>query len=349
LINLSNLEKCYLSCLFNGADPQDITLTGNNELIHQEVKRLKSKGFVQIPRGIIPGTENISDLDQGDFLVTAFKAEIQEAQRKVNLRKAIAGISPNVPSDVIIGSLREELDRLSEQVGRTKVLSADELRDAQFENTDFIIDKMLPVGMTLLIGSPKVGKSWLLLLLAECISIPFPLFGHTVFTRVPILYYTLEDSVRRCKYRLNRIKSLWSKSLYFSETAKGTQGLIQDIKALNAKVVIIDTFGAFAAVRDGNDYYETTRIIREIKEIADTLKVAIILVHHTRKDTGSGGDWTSEVMGSQGLVGAADCIISLKRKRDSFDGQLLITGRDISDSHIDIYFDNGTWVKRQND
>jgi hypothetical protein len=346
LISLANLEKCYLSCLFNGADSYDITLTGNNESIHREVKRLKNKGFVQIPRGIIPGTEYISDLNQSYLLVHNFVDEIKEAQRKIGIKKAIEQINTHIPSDVIIGSLREELDRLSEQSGRTKVISASELQETPFENTDFVIDKMLPVGMTLLIGAPKVGKSWFLLLLADCITMAFPVFGHTVFGRFPILYYTLEDSVRRCKYRLNKIHSGWSSNLYFSETAKGTGGLIQDIKALNVKVVIVDTFGAFATVQDGNDYYETTRIIREIKEIADTMKVAIVLVHHTRKNTDAGGDWTSEVMGSQGLVGAADCIISLKRKRDSLDGQLLITGRDISDAHIDIHFDNGIWVKR---
>jgi RecA-family ATPase len=218
----------------------------------------------------------------------------------------------------------------------------------QFENTEFIIDKILPVGMTLLIGAPKVGKSWLLLLLADCITMAFPLFDHIVSVQFPVLYYTLEDSVRRCKYRLNKINTGWSKNMYFSETAKGTMGLIQDIKALNVKVVIIDTFGAFATVQDGNNYYETTRIIREIKEIADTLKVAIIVVHHTRKNTSSDTDWTSEVMGSQGLVGAADGIIYLKRNRNSMDGRLFITGRDISDSHIDIYFDNGIWVRRKN-
>jgi hypothetical protein len=345
LINLSALEKCYLSCLFNGADPRDITLTGNNETIHREVKRLKNKGFVQIPHGVIPGTESISDLKQGHLLVDNFVSEIREAQKKINLKKVLDGISPHAPPDVIIGSLREELDRLSEQEGRTNIISADNLKKMQFENTEFIIDKMLPVGMTLLIGAPKVGKSWLLLLLADCITTAFPVFGNTVFSRFPVLYYTLEDSVRRCKYRLNKINSSWNKNLFFSETARGTGGLIHDIKALNIKVVIIDTFGAFSTVHDGNDYYETTRIIREIKEIADTLKVAILLVHHTRKNS-VGGDWTSEVMGSQGLVGAADCIISLKRNRDSTDGQLLITGRDISDSHIDIYFDNGIWTRR---
>jgi DNA replication protein DnaC len=340
------LEKCYLSCLFNGADPQDIKLTGNNEQIHQEVKRLKNKGFVQIPRGVISDTETISDLKQGHMFVDSFVSEIREAQKKLGLRKVIDGISPYVPAEVIIGSLREELDRLAEQGERSKIISADKLRNAQYENTEFIIDKMLSVGMTLLIGAPKVGKSWLLLLLADYITTAFPVFGHTVFSGSSVLYYTLEDSVRRCKYRLNKINSSWSKNLYFSETAKGTRGLIRDIKDLHVKVVIIDTFGAFATVQDGNDYYETTRIIREIKEIADTLKVAIILVHHTRKNMYTSGDWTSEVMGSQGLVGAADCIISLKRNRDSTDGQLLITGRDISDSHINISFDNGIWVRR---
>jgi hypothetical protein len=346
LINLSSLERCYLSCLFDGADPQDITLTGNNERVHQEVKRLKNRGFVQIPRGIIPGTENISGLNQSYLLAGKFVLEIQEAQRKIGLKKAIDGISPNLPSEVIIGSLREELDRLSEQGGRNKIITAEELRRAQYENTEFIIDKMLPVGMTLFIGAPKAGKSWLLLLLANAITVAFPVFGRKIYTRASVLYYTLEDSVRRCKYRLNKIGSAWMKTLFFSETARGTMGIINDIKALGARVVIIDTFGAFATVQDGNDYYETTRIIREIKEIADNLKVAIILVHHTRKSTNAGGDWTSEVMGSQGLVGAADCIISLKRKRDSLDAQLLITGRDISDSHIDLFFDDGTWVPK---
>jgi RecA-family ATPase len=205
-----------------------------------------------------------------------------------------------MPSEVIIGSLREELDRLAEQGERSKIIPADELRNASYENTEFIIDKMLPVGMTLLIGAPKTGKSWLLLLLADAITIMFPVFGHKIYDRFSVLYYTLEDSVRRCKYRLNKIGSAWSSQLYFSETAKGTIGLVNDIKALGARVVIIDTFGAFATVRDGNDYYETTRVIREVKEIADALKVAIILVHHTRKNAGLGGDWTSEVTGWQG-------------------------------------------------
>jgi hypothetical protein len=316
-----------------------------NEQIHREVKRLKNKGFVQIPRGIIPGTDDISDYNQSRTMAYTFFEEIKEAQRKIGIKEAIKGLNPNMPSDVMIGSLREELDRLSEQAGRTKIITADELEKAEYENTEFIIEKMLPVGMTILMGAPKIGKSWLLLLLAESITMAFPVFQYKIPGRVPVLYYTLEDSVRRCKYRLNKIGSSWSRILFFSEIVKGSGGLINDIKSTGARVVIIDTFAAFATVQDGNDYYETTSIIREVKEVADTLKVAVILVHHTRKNSEK-GDWTSNVMGSQGLIGAADCIIALERSRGSLDGKLLITGRDISDSFVDIRFDDGVWVRK---
>lgn len=170
---------------------------------------------------------------------------------------------------------------------------------------------------------------------------------------MPVLYYTLEDSVRRCKYRLSKLlppRTPWPANLHFSETSSGTTGLANDIKAVGARAVIIDTFAAFATVKDGNDYYETTKIIRELKEIADTMQIAVIIVHHSRKggrgekgEKSGDGDWTSEIMGSQGLTGAADAIIGLLRRRGDEKATLAITGRDISDTFIKLRFSDGFW------
>jgi hypothetical protein len=154
--------------------------------------------------------------------------------------------------------------------------------------------------------------------------------------------------VKRCKYRLTKLippGKQWSDIWYFTEKANGALGVINGIKAVRARVVIIDTFASFTTIQDGNNYYETTRVIRELKEIADTLQVAVVLVHHTRK-TGndySDGDWMENIMGSQGLVGAADAIISLRRKRGSADAKLNITGRDITDYTIPIVWNDGLW------
>ncbi|MCL2762944.1 MAG: helicase RepA family protein, partial [Treponema sp.] len=294
--------------------------------------------------GIIPGTESLSYNEERRH-VDHYVTEIIEAQKKKAIKLAAEGAARS-SSDLVISSLREELDRIAKQTGRTEIISAENLQKKEFHNTEFIVDKIIPVGMTLLIGAPKSGKSWLLLLWANCIAIGSGFLGQRA-KRAPVLYYTLEDSVRRCKYRLNKLlppQTSWSRNLYFSETANGTIGLVNDIKSVNAQVVIIDTFGAFATVKDGNDYYETTRIIREIKEIADTMQVAVIVVHHTRKSSkDNSDDWTADIMGSQGLVGAADAIIALQRKRGAEKATLAITGRDISDSYIKLQFNDGFW------
>jgi RecA-family ATPase len=124
-------------------------------------------------------------------------------------------------------------------------------------------------------------------------------------------------------------------------------GVFSDIKKTGARVVIIDTFGAFVTVKDGNEYHETTARIREIKRIADTMNVAIIVVHHSRKSSAGkkSDDWTSEILGSQGLIGASDNIISLQRERGKDAAKLIITGRDISDCFIDLQWDDGIWKK----
>jgi hypothetical protein len=343
-MDLLNLEKCYLSCLMNGAPVHDIVLHQGNEIIHQEIKRLKNKGFVTIPKGIIPGTSALH-YNEDYKLVDYYVDEIAEENRKRAIKAVTGGINHNTPSEVIISSLREELDRIAKQSGKNEIISAELLQKKEYQNTEFIVEKIIPVGMTLLIGAPKMGKSWLLLLWAECMAVGCAIFGARA-KKVPVLYYTLEDSVRRCKYRLNKLNPPnipWSDNLYFCETSGGTIGIMRDINATGARVVIIDTFGAFSTIKDGNDYYETTKVIRELKEIADTLQVAVIVVHHTRKNSRESDDWTADVMGSQGLVGAADAVIALQRKRGENKAVLNITGRDITDNYIKIKWNDGFW------
>jgi hypothetical protein len=351
-MTLNDAERVYLGCLLNGGDVQDITLSEFREPVHQEIKRLKLKGFVDIPKGTIAGTENLYGKEYSHLFTVHYAGEIREIQKKQAVGEALKKFNTNLPADMTIDFLRYELDRISEETGRNEIKSIYEMQKAGYANTEFIIDKIIPVGMTLFIGAPKMGKTWLLLLMADCISWGFPFLKDFKSQKVPVLYYTLEDSMNRCTHRMKKLNGFkndipWSHILYFTETSRGTVGLFGDIKKTGARVVIIDTFGAFATVQDGNDYGENTARIREIKRIADVLRIAIIVVHHSRKDSKPGkGDWTNAALGSQGLVGASDSIISLQRKRGSDTAVLAITGRDISDSFINLKWDDGTWLKR---
>ena len=68
-----------------------------------------------------------------------------------------------------------------------------------------------------------------------------------------------------------------------------------------------------------------------------------MIVHHTRK--ASAADFLDEVSGTQGVAGAADTVLVLKRMRGKADAVLHITGRDVEEASIALAFaaDIGAW------
>jgi len=106
------------------------------------------------------------------------------------------------------------------------------------------------------------------------------------------------------------------------------------------KVVIIDTLQQFARISDIKDYTETVNALGILKRTADELGIAIIAIHHTRKGTDHGtGDWMDGGLGSIGINATADCTITLTRKRESSEGFLRATGRDIEETHWTLKWD----------
>ena len=80
------------------------------------------------------------------------------------------------------------------------------------------------------------------------------------------------------------------------------------------------------------------------KRLADEHAVAVVLVHHVRK--AGADDFLAEVSGTNGLAGAADATLVLKRPRGEADGILYITGRDVDEAEHALRFapETGTWA-----
>jgi hypothetical protein len=110
-------------------------------------------------------------------------------------------------------------------------------------------------------------------------------------------------------------------------------------------MVIIDVFAKVRgqAPPSQQAYDADYAAISRAKRIADDYGIAVVLVHHVRK-AGS-DDFLAEVSGTNGLAGAADAVLVLKRARGEADGQLHVTGRDIDESEYALKFaaDIGTW------
>ena len=81
------------------------------------------------------------------------------------------------------------------------------------------------------------------------------------------------------------------------------------------------------------------------KEVADKHQVPFVIVHHTRK--ASAADFLDEVSGTQGVAGAADTVLVLRRMRSKADAVLNITGRDVEEASLALTFaaDIGAWQR----
>jgi hypothetical protein len=113
-----------------------------------------------------------------------------------------------------------------------------------------------------------------------------------------------------------------------------------------ARLIVIDTFAKVRGIAPpGMAAYDADyRAVGRAKDIADEYGVAVVLVHHVRKLTSE--DFLAEVSGTNGIAGAADAVLVLKRSRGEADGSLHVTGRDVTEAEYALKFDKetGSWA-----
>ena len=84
---------------------------------------------------------------------------------------------------------------------KLETINAEDLQNRTYEPTPFLVDELIPEGLHILAGAPKIGKSWLALWLCLCISQGQPLWNFAT-TQGEVLYLSLEDSFQRIQTRL---------------------------------------------------------------------------------------------------------------------------------------------------
>lgn len=237
--------------------------------------------------------------------------------------------------------------------GKLKTVDADTLLSTPLKKTFFVVEGLIPQGVSLLCGASKIGKSWLMLWLGLRVS-----QGQSVWemeTRCcDVLYFCLEDTFTRIQNRLYQLTEEAPDNLRFAvmsgQIGAGLEQQITDYLAEypNTKLVIIDTLQKVRDTRNMNgrngmygcDYDD----ISAVKQIADRFEIAIVLVHHLRKLEDS-GDPFNQVSGTTGITGAVDTTFVLKKDKRSADtATLLATGRDIEYQQLTLRFENRVWL-----
>jgi hypothetical protein len=89
--------------------------------------------------------------------------------------------------------------------GNATPISANDLLAMAMPEVQWAVPDILPAGVSLLVGKPKLGKSWLAVSLAEAIAAGGVALGVKRVTRGETLYLALEDNYRRLQKRLRKI------------------------------------------------------------------------------------------------------------------------------------------------
>ena len=232
---------------------------------------------------------------------------------------------------------------------KLNTIDADTLQTIAYEPISFLVDDLLPQGLHLLAGAPKIGKSWLALWLCLRVARGKPLWNFSTHP-CEVLYLCLEDSFQRIQSRLFDLTEDAPPTLHFAVMAEQLHsGLVEQIEQFLKEhpatgLVVIDTLQRIRTVsNDVSPYANDYRDIGVLKALADRHRIAVLLIHHLRKL--GDDDPMNMISGTTGLSGATDSNFVLRKsKRRENTATLYCTGRDIAYRELSLEFNSDTHI-----
>ena len=207
-------------------------------------------------------------------------------------------------------------------------------------NTEFdasdkcIVDNIIArKSITLIVASPKKGKTALGLNLGICINEGIDFLENKV-RKTKVVYYCNELSGRLIQERIRRLDIPCSSTMKFYEGTRYVdfgefERIIKSDVNLGYEVFVVDTFSKVKYDRkyNANDYNDTYEVMAKYYELIEKYGCTFIMMYHTKKDS-SIKSVSEKVIGSQALSGSVDTIIAID-KASEFDTEfnLYVTSR----------------------
>ncbi|MBO9477894.1 AAA family ATPase [Shimia sp. R11_0] len=254
-------------------------------------------------------------------------------------------------ADAILATHAEKARKAARRAAKSRVRSARQLQGEDFPAINWVVENVLPEGLTIFAGVPKVGKSWLALDIARAKASGDRVLGQPC-ERGDVLLLALEDNGRRLQDRLRRVagSGQWPANMdYATEWSRLDEGGLAEIEswiedADAPALIVIDTLAMVKPVPTGRNqsaYDYDVKALKPLHKLASEKRVAIIVVTHTRK--AAADDPVEKVSSTLGLTGVADTIMLLGRGPQEQAGILYARGRDIAEFNTAVKFVDFRW------
>lgn len=195
--------------------------------------------------------------------------------------------------------------------------------DTEFDASDkYIVDNIIArKSITLIVASPKKGKTALELNLGICINEGIDFLENKV-RRTNVVYYCNELSGKLIQERIKRLDIPCSKTMKFYEGTSYVdfgefERIIKSDVELGYEVFVVDTFSKIKYDRkyNANDYNDTYEVMDKYYELIEKYGCTFIMLYHTKKDS-SIKSVSEKVIGSQALSGSVDTIIAIDKESE---------------------------------
>lgn len=226
------------------------------------------------------------------------------------------------PSDTVKKPVRKEVfaklpDKARKATGEFMTLQ--ELMLNVYPESSWVVDKLMPEGLTILSAQPGSYKTWLMLDVAISVASGSPLLDTFDTTQSGVLMIDEESSERLLQQRLQLLESDVDLPIYFKI---GTNFKLDDvqvsdiIKRCKKDNIKLITFDSLVRIHDKNenDAVQMSDVFAKVKRFMHE-GINVLIAHHNRKG-GTGENPGQEIRGSSDILAAVDCHLSLSVKRD---------------------------------
>lgn len=195
--------------------------------------------------------------------------------------------------------------------------------DTEFDASDkYIVDNIIArKSITLIVASPKKGKTALGLNLGICINEGIDFLENKV-RKTNVVYYCNELSGKLIQERIKRLDIPCSNTMKFYEGTSYVdfgefERIIKSDVELGYEVFVVDTFSKIKYDRkyNANDYNDIYEVMAKYYELIEKYGCTFIMMYHTKKDS-SIKSVSEKVIGSQALSGSVDTIIAINKSSE---------------------------------